>query len=307
MRLIQVVLIFAIMLPSVGFSQKKLPTFDVQGHRGARGLRPENTVPAFLVALDSGVTTVEMDLAVTKDRQIIVSHEPWMSSAICLNASGNAFTKREEKDFNIYQMTYEEVTQFDCGSVGNSRFPEQVKISVTKPLLKDVIVAIEDHIKSYTLFEVDYNIEIKSGEDGDGKYHPAPAEFSDMVYQLLDEYLPLNRIVIQSFDFRVLKYWHEKYPQIRLAALVENKKSVEAHLEELGFNPAIYSPYYRNINQAKVKALHEKNIKVIPWTVNEISEMLALKGMGVDGFITDYPNRAKQFTNTLNIVPKDRK
>ncbi len=304
MRLIQVVLIFAIMLPSVGFSQKKLPTFDVQGHRGARGLRPENTVPAFLVALDSGVTTVEMDLAVTKDRQIIVSHEPWMSSAICLNASGNAFTKREEKDFNIYQMTYEEVTQFDCGSVGNSRFPEQVKISVTKPLLKDVIVAIEDHIKSYTLFEVDYNIEIKSGEDGDGKYHPAPAEFSDMVYQLLDEYLPLNRIVIQSFDFRVLKYWHEKYPQIRLAALVENKKSVEAHLEELGFNPAIYSPYYRNINQAKVKALHEKNIKVIPWTVNEISEMLALKGMGVDGFITDYPNRAKQFTNTLNIVPK---
>jgi len=304
MRLIPVVLIFAIMLPSVGFSQKKLPTFDVQGHRGARGLRPENTIPAFLVALDSGVTTVEMDLAVTKDHQIIVSHEPWMSSAICLNPSGNAYTKREEKDFNIYQMTYEEVTQFDCGSLGNNRFPEQVKMSVTKPLLKDVIVAIEDHIKSYTLFEVDYNIEIKSGEDGDGKFHPAPAEFSDMVYQLLDEYLPLNRIVIQSFDFRVLKYWHEKYPDIRLAALVESKKSVDAHLEELGFNPAIYSPYYRNINQAKVKALHEKNIKVIPWTVNEISEMLALKGMGVDGFITDYPNRAKQFTNTLNIVPK---
>jgi glycerophosphoryl diester phosphodiesterase len=204
-------------------------------------------------------------------------------------------------------MTYEEVAKFDCGSMGNSKFPEQVKMSVTKPLLKDVIVAIEDHIKSYTRFEVDYNIEIKSGDDGDGKYHPAPAEFSDMVYKLLDEYLPLHRVVIQSFDFRVLKYWHEKYPDIRLAALVENKKSVEAHLKELGFNPDIYSPYYRNINQAKVKELHEKKIKVIPWTVNEISEMLALKGMGVDGFITDYPNRAKQFTNTLNIVPKDKK
>ncbi|MFZ1805568.1 MAG: glycerophosphodiester phosphodiesterase family protein [Cyclobacteriaceae bacterium] len=304
MRLIPTALIFAIMFPSIGFSQKKLPTFDVQGHRGARGLRPENTIPAFLVALDSGVTTVEMDLAITKDRQIIVSHEPWMSSDICLNPSGNAYTKREEKDFNIYEMTYEQVKQFDCGSLGNSKFPEQVKMSVTKPLLSDVIVAIEDHIKSYTRFEVDYNIEIKSGDDGDGKYHPTPAEFSDMVYQLLDEYLPLDRIVIQSFDFRVLKYWHEKYPNIRLAALVESKRSVEAHLEELGFNPTIYSPYYRNINQAKVKALHEKNIIVIPWTVNEISEMLALKGMGVDGFITDYPNRAKQFTNTLNIVPK---
>ncbi|MEZ4945315.1 MAG: glycerophosphodiester phosphodiesterase family protein [Cyclobacteriaceae bacterium] len=307
MRLIPIVLILVIMLPSIGFSQKKLPTFDVQGHRGARGLRPENSIPAFLIALDSGVTTVEMDLAITKDRQIIVSHEPWMSSEICLNPSGNAYTKKEEKIFNIYEMTYEEVAKFDCGSMGNSKFPEQVKMSVTKPLLKDVIVAIEDHIKSYTRFEVDYNIEIKSGDDGDGKYHPAPAEFSDMVYKLLDEYLPLNRVVIQSFDFRVLKYWHEKYPDIRLAALVENKKSVEAHLKELGFNPDIYSPYYRNINQAKVKELHEKKIKVIPWTVNEISEMLALKGMGVDGFITDYPNRAKQFTNTLNIVPKDKK
>lgn len=307
MRLIPIVLILMIMLPSIGFSQKKLPTFDVQGHRGARGLRPENSIPAFLIALDSGVTTVEMDLAITKDRQIIVSHEPWMSSEICLNPSGNAYTKKEEKIFNIYEMTYEEVAKFDCGSMGNSKFPEQVKMSVTKPLLKDVIVAIEDHIKSYTRFEVDYNIEIKSGDDGDGKYHPAPAEFSDMVYKLLDEYLPLHRVVIQSFDFRVLKYWHEKYPDIRLAALVENKKSVEAHLKELGFNPDIYSPYYRNINQAKVKELHEKKIKVIPWTVNEISEMLALKGMGVDGFITDYPNRAKQFTNTLNIVPKDKK
>lgn len=307
MRLIPIVLILMIMLPSIGFSQKKLPTFDVQGHRGARGLRPENSIPAFLIALDSGVTTVEMDLAITKDRQIIVSHEPWMSSEICLNPSGNAYTKKEEKIFNIYEMTYEEVAKFDCGSMGNSKFPEQVKMSVTKPLLKDVIVAIEEHIKSYTRFEVDYNIEIKSGDDGDGKYHPAPAEFSDMVYKLLDEYLPLHRVVIQSFDFRVLKYWHEKYPDIRLAALVENKKSVEAHLKELGFNPDIYSPYYRNINQAKVKELHEKKIKVIPWTVNEISEMLALKGMGVDGFITDYPNRAKQFTNTLNIVPKDKK
>jgi len=307
MRLLPLVLIIALMVPTIGFSQKKLPTFDVQGHRGARGLRPENTIPAFITALDSGVTTVEMDLAITKDGQIIVSHEPWMSSAICLDSSGYTFTKKEEKHFNIYKMTYEEIKQFDCGSLGNSRFPDQQKISAVKPLLADVIVAIENHIKSYTRFEVDYNIEIKSDDDGDGKFHPAPAEFSDMVYNLLDEYLPMDRVIIQSFDFRVLKYWHEKYPNIKLAMLVEDKNSVESHLNELGFNPTIYSPYYRNINQVEVKELHNKNIKVIPWTVNEISEMLALKGMGVDGFITDYPNRAKQYTNTLNIVPKNKK
>lgn len=307
MKLVTLTLIALVMTSSAAVSQKKLPFFDVQGHRGARGLRPENTIPAFITALDSGVTTIELDLAVTKDRQLVVSHEPWMSADICLNAEGEEFANREEKDFNIYEMTYEQVKKFDCGSRGNKKFPEQEKISVSKPLLKEVIVAVEDHIKSFTQFEVDYNIEIKSSPDGDSKFHPTPAEFSDMVYSLLDEYLPMDRIIIQSFDFRVLKYWHERYPKIKLAALVEDRKPVETHLKELGFNPAIYSPYYRLLNRSKVEELHEKKIKVIPWTVNEISDMLSLKGMGVDGFITDYPNRAKQFTNTLNIVPKDKK
>ncbi len=295
------------MTSPAALSQNKLPFFDVQGHRGARGLKPENTIPAFITALDSGVTTIELDLAITKDHQIVVSHEPWMSADICLNAEGNEISNKEERDYNIYQMTYEEVKKFDCGSQGNKKFPEQEKMNVCKPLLKDVIVAVEDHVKSYTLYEVDYNIEIKSGRDGDNKFHPAPSEFSDLVYTLLDEYLPMDRIIIQSFDFRVLQYWHEKYPKIKLAALVEDRKSVETHLKELGFNPAIYSPNYRLLNRSKVEELHEKKIKVVPWTVNEISDMLSLKGMGVDGFITDYPNRAKQFTNTLNIVPKGKK
>src|SRR5882724_4676749 len=91
------------------------PRFDVQGHRGARGLKPENTVAAFLTGLDMGVTTLEMDLAITKDKQIVVSHEPWMSAGICIDPSGKSFTEKEEKKYNIYQMTYQEVKQFDCG------------------------------------------------------------------------------------------------------------------------------------------------------------------------------------------------
>jgi glycerophosphoryl diester phosphodiesterase len=154
------------------------------------------------------------------------------------------------------------------------------------------------------LYEVDYNIEIKSTPDGDKKFHPAVDEFSDLVYQLLDQYIPLERVVIQSFDFRVLKYWHKKYPEVRLAALVENAKSIDANLDELGFNPSIYSPYYKLLNKEKVKYLHKKKIRVIPWTVNEETEMLAFKGMGVDGFITDYPDRAKKYKMTLNIQPK---
>jgi glycerophosphoryl diester phosphodiesterase len=277
------------------------PKFDVQGHRGARGLKPENTIPAFITALDSGVMTLEMDVVVTKDRQVVLSHEPWMSSEICLDTTGNAFTAKDEKHYAIYDMTYAQVARFDCGSKVNERFPEQQKISVTKPLLRDVLIAVEDHIKGVTLYEVDYNIEIKSSPDGDKKLHPTVEEYSDLVYDMLDEYIPLERVVIQSFDFRVLRYWHKKHPEIRLAALVENVKSVDANLADLGFNPAIYSPYFKLITREKVDALHKRKIRVIPWTVNETSDMLSLKGMGVDGFITDYPDRARRYKMTLGM------
>lgn len=278
-----------------------IPKFDVQGHRGARGLKPENTIPAFLAALDYGVTTVELDLAVTKDKQLVVSHEPWMSSVICLTPDGVPIPEKEEKSFNIYEMTYEQVKKFDCGSVGNPQFPQQEKMAAHKPLLKDVIAAIEDHIKSFSRYEVDYNVELKSSPEGDNKFHPSPEEFSDLVYDLLDQYLPMERVVIQSFDFRVLKYWHKKYPKVRLAALVENTRSIDANLSSLGFNPSIYSPHYLLLSKEKVAYLHSKRIRVIPWTVNEDSDMLSVKAMGVDGFITDYPDRPGKYKMTLGI------
>ncbi|HEY0743420.1 MAG TPA: glycerophosphodiester phosphodiesterase family protein, partial [Chryseosolibacter sp.] len=245
-------------------AQIYIPKFDLQGHRGARGLKPENTIPAFIVALDSGVTTIEMDLAVTKDKKLVVSHEPWMNPAICLKPDNTSIAAKDEKKFNIYQMTYEQVGGFDCGSKGNERFPEQEKMKISKPLFVDAIIAIEDHIKSFSQYEVDYNIEIKSSPEGDNKFHPTPEVFSDLVYNTIDQYLPWDRIVIQSFDFRVLKYWHEKYPKVRLAALVENKKSVSANLEDLGFKPSIYSPYFSLIDKADVQYLHQQKIRVIP-------------------------------------------
>lgn len=278
-----------------------IPRFDVQGHRGARGLKPENTIPAFITALDSGVTTLEMDVVITADRQVVVSHEPYMSASFCFDSTGRPITERQEKKYNIYKMTYDDITKFDCGSRGNEEFPKQQKIKQSKPLLRDVIVAVEDHIRSFTRYEVDYNIEIKSSPDGDGKEHPPVEVFSDLVYELIDQYLPLERIVIQSFDFRVLRYWHTKYPHVRLAALVENQKSIDANLEELGFNPSIYSPHYKLLNREKVAYLKKKKIRVIPWTVNDEKEMLLLRGMGVDGFITDYPDRARKYKMTLNM------
>jgi glycerophosphoryl diester phosphodiesterase len=305
-------------------AQYSMPKFDVQGHRGARGLMPENSIPAFLLALDSGVTTIELDLAVTKDKQLVVSHEPWMSANICLSPAGTAIDPKQERDFKIFQMTYTEVAQWDCGSKGNDRFPEQNKMKTSKPLLKDVIVSVEDHIKSFSRYEVDYNIEIKSDPKGDNSFHPTPEEFSDLLLKMLDEQLPMQRVVIQSFDFRVLRYIQKKYPDVRLAALVENRRSIDDNLNDLGFVPDIYSPAFQLLSTEKVKYLQSKKpttprkgqengkkngsrkknggangngngnkLRVIPWTVNEIKDMEALQKMGVDGIITDFPNRAR--------------
>src|SRR5882724_7220522 len=180
--------IFLFLFISACFMFKpQIPKFDVQGHRGARGLMPENTIPAFLLALDSGVTTLEMDLAITKDRQVIVSHEPWMSAAYCLDPSGKEIKERDEKRYNISQMAYEQVKLWDCGSKGNKDFRDQKKLKIAKPLLADVIVAVENHIKNFTKYEVDYNVEIKSTLDGDKKFHPRPDEYSDLAYNVIDQ------------------------------------------------------------------------------------------------------------------------
>ena len=293
-------------------AQYSTPGFDLQGHRGARGLKPENTIPAFLTALDLGVTTIEMDLAVSKDGQLIVSHEPFMNPAICLTPDGSTVKSEDALKHNLYAMDYEEIRKWDCGSLGNPRFPEQEKIKIHKPLLRDVIEAVEAHIRSVSRYEVDYNVEIKSSPEGDNIFHPAPEAFSEMVVNTLDQYLPMERVTIQSFDFRILKYIHEHYPKVRLAALVENEKSIDENLKELGFIPDIYSPLFTLLTRDQVKYLHskapdgrkDKGLRVIPWTVNETKDMLVMKGMGVDGLITDYPDRAQKYKSTFKIPAK---
>lgn len=266
---------------------------DIQGHRGARGLLPENTIPAFIRAIDEGVTTLELDVVITKDKKVVLSHEPYMSAAICSKPNGEPVSQEESKLFNIYEMTYDEVSLFDCGSRGNKRFPEQEKLIVNKPLLSDLIDHVEAYLQQKKLPNVSYNIELKSSPKGDEVFHPGVETFSDIVFALLDSKLPKNRYTIQCFDFRILKYWHKVYPDVTLVALIENNKGVEANLETLGFVPDIYSPYHVLLNKKMVDLCHEKQMKVVPWTVNNRKRMEKLIEMGVDGIITDYPDRAK--------------
>lgn len=252
---------------------------------------PENTIPAMIKALDLGVATLELDLAVTKDGQVILSHEPFMNPLICLDKEGNEISKGDHS-FNIYDLTYEEILSFDCGSKSHPGYPQQVKFFATKPLLKDVFLVAEKYSKDMGYGAPRYNIEIKSAPAGDGVYHPNVSEFSDKVVSLISETIGWDRVNIQSFDFRVLRYIHENHPDVPLAMLVENAAKYKEDLEELGFQPDIYSSYFLALNQEIVKTLQSKGMKVIPWTVNTSEQMQKLLDMGVDGIITDYPNLA---------------
>jgi glycerophosphoryl diester phosphodiesterase len=270
--------------------------YDIEGHRGCRGLMPENTVEAFLHALKYNVNTLELDVCISKDKKVVVSHEPYMNSLFCSHPNGIPVLKNEEKNLNLYQMNYDEIKKFNTGIRGNKNFPVQEKLSTFKPLLKDVFETIENHIKKNNLKPINYNIEIKSEKEEYGISQPEVDEFSNLVYEIINEYIPSERIVLQSFDFDVLKYWHKNienknYKKVKLAALVETK-GVKPTFKELGFLPDIYSPYYKLLSKGKVRKCHSKGVKVIPWTVNELEAMKKIKEMGTDGLITDYPNIA---------------
>ena len=276
-------------------TEKRLSeTFDWQGHRGARGNMPENTWPAFQLAMDAAMTTLEMDVVISGDSQVVVSHEPFMSHEICLDTAGEKITEASEKQFNIFQMTYDGVREFDCGSTIHPRFLKQEKRAVQKPLLKEILRKVKLYAQSHDLPLPYLNVEIKYVAGQEGVYHPDIALFSQLVFEVLNEGYPVEKWNIQSFDFDVLKYWHESYPNIKLTALVEDNIDLGSQLAYLGFVPEIYSPNYLLLNASNISAIHEKGMFIIPWTVNEKEEMMRLKKMGVDGIITDYPKVAAE-------------
>lgn len=267
-------------------------TFDIQGHRGCRGLMPENTIPAMIKAIQLGVTTLEMDAVITADNRVILSHEPFMSWEIATTPDGSVFTYADEKKYNIYHMNYAEVQKWDVGSRPHARFLRQEKMQVAKPLLEDVIDSVELYIKEHQLQPVWYNIETKCQPSTDQIYHPEPGKFVDLLMAVIIQKKISDKVIIQSFDMRTLKIMHIKYPAVRTALLIEGmpKRSLGDNLQALGFIPSIYSPEYSLVNPQLVADCRLKGIRIIPWTVNDTASIARLKTMGVDGIITDYPN-----------------
>lgn len=269
-------------------SSFSVSALDWQGHRGARGLVPENTTEAMLEALKYPITTLELDVVIAKDNVVMVSHEPWMSSEICLDPKGNSV---KEKAVNLYQLTSDEISKYDCGSKKHARFPQQKKMKTSKPRLEKLLSETEKVILQKNL-QINYNIEIKSTlEDERDGFQPDVAKFTDLVIATIIRKVDPSRVTIQSFDWRVLKYLQKAYPTWKTVALIEESFNPEKVLKDLGFTPTVFSPYFKELTVEKIKFFQNKGVLVIPWTVNEISDMEKMLKMGVDGIITDYPDR----------------
>jgi glycerophosphoryl diester phosphodiesterase len=266
--------------------------FDKQGHRGCRGLMPENTIPAMVNALGMGVTTLEMDICISKDKKVFVSHEPFFNHEITTKPDGSFIEEKGEKNYNMYLMNYDSIKKYDVGMKPHPRFAQQQKMKISKPLLTDVFAAIKQEMMTRKRPYPFFNIETKTQPATDNIYHPAPAEFVELLMKVIKENAMEDFVIIQSFDFRTLQYLHIHYPTIKTAMLIEDydKRTFEEQIKDLGYSPTIYSPAFVLVNDALIKKCHQQNIQVIPWTVNDKAKMAELKALGVDGIISDYPN-----------------
>lgn len=274
---------------------------DIQGHRGARGVHPENTISGMLAAIDLGATTLEMDVVVTKDGTVLLSHEPFFSHEISTDTRGNLITKDKELEYNIYQMTFDEVQRYDVGLRPHLRFPQQEKVPATKPSLKQVVQAVEvaHNHRPY------YNIEIKRKPSFDSILHPPMREFADLVVGEIKALSIFGRTIVQSFDPATLQYIHQTYPDAKLAYLVGSRGTIESKFDLLGFWPAIYSPYYELVDSTVMAYCQSHDVQVIPWTVNTEEDMKAMLDLGVNGIISDYPGLLARVVEEEGYAPID--
>jgi glycerophosphoryl diester phosphodiesterase len=245
----------------------------VHGHRGARARRPENTLPAFDYALRHGVDALEMDMAVTSDNYIVISHDPVLQAPVCHGPQQRGV---------IHELTLSQVRQWDCGFVGNPQFPLQVTApGAPVPTLDEVF-----DLAGRGTF--DYNIETKSFPDHP-EYTPEPEEFAKLVLEEIRAHKLEKRIILQSFDFRTLAAMRKLAPEIRLSALTDNDQRSFAAISKDAANAEIVSPSLSLVTAKKVAAAHAAGIQVVPWTADTPAEWNKLIAAKVDAIITDDP------------------
>lgn len=247
------------------------PRILVHGHRGARAVRPENTLPAFEYAIEAGVDVLELDLAVTKDDILVTSHDPVLPE-FCTGGTGTRV---------IRQMTFAELQSWDCGAKTNPGFPAQKAVPGTRMPKLDDVLALARRGK----FE--FNIETKIFADKP-ELTPSAGDFARLLVEAIQRHRLESRVIIQSFDFRTLEAAARLDPSIRRSALFGRMPA--DFIDRVKRIPAtIVSPYHSQVNPENTAAAHAAGLQVVPWTANKPEEWAPLASAGVDAIITDDP------------------
>ncbi len=285
--------------------------FDLQGHRGARGLAPENTLAAFRLALALGVTTLETDLAVTKDGVVVLGHDPRLNPDLVRGPDGQWIAAPGPA---IRSLTRAELERYDIGRINPaskyaSQFPQQKPVDGERiPTLAALYAMAGPNVR----FNIETKIDpAKPDETLD------PVQFTRVVVDVIRAANAAERTTLQSFDWRTLLEARRIAPEIKTACLTIESNNMDTVRRTTGqpsawlggldlaaaggslprlvkaAGCAVWSPFWRNVTADSVTEAHGLGLKVIPWTVNTAAEMAALVDLGVDGLITDYPDRAQ--------------
>lgn len=317
---------------STTYAKVNYDVFDLEAHRGGRDVRPENTLYSYAYAIELGATSIECDMQLTKDGQIVMSHNPILNSDITRDENGN-YIKNNKYDIRL--MTVDELKKFDVGVMdqncgeyydlhGKTQFTYDAKI----PTLEELMQLIQ----SYGDKNIVLNIETKSYPDPASagyKNNADPKKFVEVFNNIVKKYDMEDRVVLQSFDWQTLIEMKKLNPNISTSALwqeqpswgrdseslrrYEKKKSPwlgGLDIKDYQGNPVkaahaigadIISPYYTEISKQDVDEAHSLGMKVVPWTVNNEKDMTMLPDMGVDGIISDKPWLLKQVLEKRNI------
>jgi glycerophosphoryl diester phosphodiesterase len=296
--------------------------FDLQGHRGARGLAPENTLPAFARALSIGVTTLEMDAAVTEDDVVVIAHDRRLNPDIVRGPDGRWLAGRTPA---IRELTFRELQRYDVGRIKpgsdySKRFPDQRRQDKVRiPTLQEVF-ELTRHARNA---EVRFNIETKLSPESPEDTAP-PDVFVRALVKVVRDNGMAQRTTIQSFDWRTLAIVQKAAPEIATSYLTSQQQSLDniqaGHREESPWTAGIryrdhgsvpkmvkaaggkiWSPNSVDVTEALVKEAKSLGLTVLPWTVNERAEMERLIDWGVDGLISDYPDRLREVMAAKNL------
>ena len=295
---------------------------DIQGHRGARGLAPENTLPAFAKALALGVSTLELDCAITRDGVVVVSHDPALNPDIIRGPDGKWL---QQTGPAIHSLTYQELQRYDAGRLNPSsayakRWPEQKPVDGTRiPQLADVFALVKKSGNE----TVRFNIETKTSPLAPNET-AAPEDFARKLLSAVRTAGMAGRTAIQSFDWRTLQVVQKEAPEIPTVYLTVEKGFMDSIQADKASSPwtagfhvsryggsiprmvkaaggAVWSPYRAETTREQVKEAQALGLKVVVWTVNEPADMRRMIEWGVDGVISDRPDLLRQVAGEMGL------